>query len=121
MLFTLLPIVWGRLMLGYFYLFDYPDNSIMRKCFELFSFGRPDNRQCTVFNNSSWYIKQLSNKAELNIANYSPREVISNEAVGRVRYHLHEDYNLQYSTKPSSITVLSYTSFNGGAFNLLFV
>ena len=54
-------------------------------------------------------IKQLSNKAELNIANYSPREVISNEAVGRVRYHLHEGYNLQYSTQPYSITVLSYT------------
>jgi len=29
-----------------------------------------------VYNN-----KQLSNEAELNIANYSPREVISNEAV----------------------------------------
>ena len=30
---------------------------------------------------------------------------------GRVRYHLHEGYNLQYSTKPSSIIVLSYTSY----------
>ena len=64
-------------------------------------------------------IKDLSNEAELNIANYCTRWVISNEAEGRVRYHLNECNNLQYSTMPSSISVLSCTKSLSTVYNSL--
>ena len=60
------------------------------------------------------YNKHLLNKATWNIAIYCTRWVISNHAEVRHRYHVTECNNLQYSTVPNSITVLSRTRIAKG-------